>query len=470
MSKLEIKQINGLEELLQTRSTVRYTFTQNNHGFEPGDLLAHYNGVWVLAETDETKLGTIIVEQVVDANSFTAVLEGFIQISTWNLIPGQYYFTSETAGQLTNTPTDPIFSNPILQAITSTTAHVLAWRPDKKVDSPDLLSGLEQEITQDSIPTLTDGNYQFTGITISFTPINSSSIQVYVNSVAIRESYGNRLGECYFSGDNGSTAKNLGFIQVGDSLYWNGIIAGYNLDDKDRISLVAHASKDPEFIPPTPTPSPTPTVTPTPTPTPILQNFFNVFLNASAGTGWDTSTEACNGSGSIFSVYVDGLYATLYNAYLDGKALYTNSSLTTLYTSEDKWFKDGTGKVFQLGTDGFIDVFSDCPTPTPTPTVTPTPTATPTPTTAPTATPTPTPTVTPTPTPTPIPSWYTVTACDAGGPQYDTQIAPLVASQRYYDPVQNKYWIWDNNAASVEAQNSTNASLQIVSGQSGCPE
>jgi hypothetical protein len=88
---------------------------------------------------------------------------------------------------------------------------------------------------------------------------------------------------------------------------------------------------------------------------------------------------------------------------------------------------------------------------------------------APTATPTPTPTATPTPTPTPAPSWYTLTACEVGGPQYDTQIVPLVASQRYYIPLEDKYWIWDNNAATINAENPLNASLQIVSGQSGCP-
>jgi hypothetical protein len=64
-------------------------------------------------------------------------------------------------------------------------------------------------------------------------------------------------------------------------------------------------------------------------------------------------------------------------AYSDGKALYTNNTFTTLFTSNDKWFQDGLGNVFQLGNDGFIDAYITCPTPTPT--VTPTRTPTPTP-------------------------------------------------------------------------------------------
>ena len=195
----------------------------------------------------------------------------------------------------------------------------------------------------------------------------------------------------------------------------------------------------------------------------ICTSCFNITLNTMAGTGWDTPQLACDGTGSTINICVEGTYATLYAAYLDGKALYTNSSLTTLYTSNDKWFKDGLGNVFQLGTNGFIAVWQSCsalPTPTPTPTATPT------------ATPTPTPTATPTPTPTPTPStlYYTVTSCESPGQAFDTTITPVLASQRYVIPgMTPTYWIYDNNAATTFPQNTVNGSLQIVSGQSGCP-
>jgi len=134
-------------------------------------------------------------------------------------------------------------------------------------------------------------------------------------------------------------------------------------------------------------------------------------LNTSTGTGWDTQSQACTNTGSPVTVCVAGSYATLYNAFLDGRVLYTNSSLTTLYTSSNKWFQDGAGRVFQLGTDGAMSQFGPCPTATPTPTLTPTPTPTPTLTPVP-PTPTPTPTNTPVPpTPTPTPTSTPTVTC-----------------------------------------------------------
>ena len=130
---------------------------------------------------------------------------------------------------------------------------------------------------------------------------------------------------------------------------------------------------------PTVTPTRTPTATPTVTPTPVY-SCFTIYFRTDTGTGWDSETEACYSVGSSRTVCVIGSYATLNAAYLDGKALYTNSTFTTLYTSDNKWFQDGTtGNVFQLGNDGFIlgGSYSSCPTPTPT--TTPTPTNTPAP-------------------------------------------------------------------------------------------
>jgi hypothetical protein len=89
----------------------------------------------------------------------------------------------------------------------------------------------------------------------------------------------------------------------------------------------------------------------------------------------------------------------------------------------------------------------------------------------PTSTPTNTPTNTPTRTSTPTPSsvlYYTLNGC-TGQPLYDTTITPVLASQRYVDPGDGTFWTWDNNAGTSFPQQTVNASLQIVSGQSGCP-
>jgi hypothetical protein len=42
---------------------------------------------------------------------------------------------------------------------------------------------------------------------------------------------------CYFSGDGGTTARARGDVELGDKLYWNGSIAGYELDANDRIDF-----------------------------------------------------------------------------------------------------------------------------------------------------------------------------------------------------------------------------------------
>ena len=75
-----------------------------------------------------------------------------------------------------------------------------------------------------------------------------------------------------------------------------------------------------------------------------------------------------------------------------------------LYNGGNNWFKSASGEVFQVGTDGAISTFGNCPTPTATPTRTSTPTLTPTATPTLTATATPTLTSTPTRTSTPTPT------------------------------------------------------------------
>jgi hypothetical protein len=76
-------------------------------------------------------LGRLIVESITNVNTFVAVQSGDITISGWGLIPGAYYVVDETGnGTLTeySAGLDYNFSNPVLQAITSTYAHVLPWR------------------------------------------------------------------------------------------------------------------------------------------------------------------------------------------------------------------------------------------------------------------------------------------------------------------------------------------------------
>ncbi|MFQ5339958.1 MAG: hypothetical protein ACE5F6_00270 [Anaerolineae bacterium] len=74
-----------------------------------------------------------------------------------------------------------------------------------------------------------------TNSTISGTP--TGYVLVMVNGLLVTVGDGVKTKECYFSGDAGVTARTISAIVAGDELYWNGSVAGYQLDASDRISL-----------------------------------------------------------------------------------------------------------------------------------------------------------------------------------------------------------------------------------------
>jgi len=76
--------------------------------------------------------------------------------------------------------------------------------------------------------------YLATDITVLETP--KSRVRVYLNSVEIKVGDGITTSECYFSDDNGVTAKNYDNVEIGDELYWNYTTTGYHLDNDDEIT------------------------------------------------------------------------------------------------------------------------------------------------------------------------------------------------------------------------------------------
>jgi hypothetical protein len=67
----------------------------------------------------------------------------------------------------------------------------------------------------------------------------SSWVVVTVNGTAMSVGDGTKLLVCcYFSNDGGSTATGHGALTSADYLYWNGSIAGFQLDTLDRIDFV----------------------------------------------------------------------------------------------------------------------------------------------------------------------------------------------------------------------------------------
>lgn len=98
-------------------------------------------------------------------------------------------------------------------------------------------TGSDKNLTSNT----TSGNYAATGIQISYTPFADSDVSVRINGIEVN--LGDKTSECYFSNDNGLTAKTIANITAGDELYWNGLIAGFDLDTLDDIDLSYQANR-----------------------------------------------------------------------------------------------------------------------------------------------------------------------------------------------------------------------------------
>lgn len=242
MAQIKIKQVDGLQSILDaltvavTSGSLKSSFTQNSHGFTAGIILSYVDGSWVPADaTTEDTLGRIVVESVT-TNTFVGVQVGTILVPSWNLTPGKYYVVDETGtgypAEFTTNDAYPV-SNPVLQALTSTIAHVLPWRPSigqQIIEVP-------VAITQSALALPTAGNYQPTGLVMQFTPYKDGSVNVLINGLSVLEGDGVRTNEVYFSNDGGETAKTIANIVAGDQIYWNGIISGFDLTGTDQIEV-----------------------------------------------------------------------------------------------------------------------------------------------------------------------------------------------------------------------------------------
>lgn len=98
----------------------------------------------------------------------------------------------------------------------------------------------------------TSGNYSSTGLTLSMTPGLDGDVAVFVNGVEVPL---NRVGGtatgrldgvtandgkayCYFSSNGGTTAKAVSDFVAGDTLYWNGGVAGYDVVHTGNADLI----------------------------------------------------------------------------------------------------------------------------------------------------------------------------------------------------------------------------------------
>lgn len=90
---------------------------------------------------------------------------------------------------------------------------------------------------------ITNGNSSSTGITISYTPFADSDVSVRVNGIEVNVGNGIKGEDCYFSADGGASAKLIANIEAGDELYWNGLIAEFELDGADDIDISYQANR-----------------------------------------------------------------------------------------------------------------------------------------------------------------------------------------------------------------------------------
>lgn len=90
---------------------------------------------------------------------------------------------------------------------------------------------------QTAAATTNDGDSA--GVTLSNTP--AVMVHVFVNGFLQEVGDAVKTKDCYFSGDGGTTARAINQAVSGDTLYWNGSIAGFQLDASDKISFVYEA-------------------------------------------------------------------------------------------------------------------------------------------------------------------------------------------------------------------------------------
>lgn len=97
--------------------------------------------------------------------------------------------------------------------------------------------GVLNKTNKSLVPSATSGDNQTTGLVIGEVPLGDGYIQVQINGNSVSVGDGVKTEFCYFSGDGGTTARALTAITATDVLYWNGVIAGYDLDGNDRVDL-----------------------------------------------------------------------------------------------------------------------------------------------------------------------------------------------------------------------------------------
>jgi len=101
-----------------------------------------------------------------------------------------------------------------------------------------VIAGASQPVYDRTNASVTTGDDSPTAVLLSSTPNDYSRIQVYVNGQLQRLGNGTAsLVDCYIS-STASVAEAFVDIVAGQQLYWNGLVAGYDLSTTDVIDIV----------------------------------------------------------------------------------------------------------------------------------------------------------------------------------------------------------------------------------------
>jgi hypothetical protein len=103
-------------------------------------------------------------------------------------------------------------------------------------------TGVDVKVDLDKAPLTTSVDGDTTGIQITYSPFSDGAVAITVNGLGANIGDGTKVEACYFSSDNGVNAKSIANISAGDTLYWNGSIAEFELDPTDEIDVIYQAS------------------------------------------------------------------------------------------------------------------------------------------------------------------------------------------------------------------------------------
>jgi hypothetical protein len=101
-----------------------------------------------------------------------------------------------------------------------------------------VIAGASQPVYDVFNSSVTSGDHSLiTGVTLSYLPNSYSRIQVYVNGQLQRLGDNDATKDCYFGTASNSPIA-LSSLLVGDQLYWNGLVSGFDLSATDKIDII----------------------------------------------------------------------------------------------------------------------------------------------------------------------------------------------------------------------------------------